>query len=111
MQGWKNIFQEIDAGPQRRRTVRKLQASNNQPHPFNDKSLFDSSMNRVCVRIDMIDEEEYCKEELPSTFYRILCLMWFILLSSNFDSPFSLSKWQSVRPLRGYRYQKFIFLK
>ena len=77
----------------------EVESCNNQRDSLDDESIFESSINRVFVRLDMVDEEEHGKEELPLTLYRkpsLRIFTWLILLPYNFGSPFSLSKRQSI---------------
>ncbi len=48
----------------------EVESCNNQPNSLDEESILESTINRAFVRLDMVDEEEHCKEELPSTLFR-----------------------------------------
>ena len=83
----------------------EVESSNNQPHPLDEESILESSMNRVCVRLDMVDEKDRCEEELLSKLYRkpahhvMPSRGSCILLPSNFGSPFFLSKRLQIKTI------------
>jgi hypothetical protein len=73
---------------------------NNHTKSINDREWIEVKGKSRKVRF--MKQDQFGAKEFPLTLYRqpsFHALIWFLLLSSNFGSTFSLSKWQSIEGL------------